>query len=105
MEPEVRKLLAYPLAETLAAPEAKAVIDDGFAEVAGAVLAAYESGELAAAMAQGHDGYKVRRGRGEEREEKTATANRHLPSHRWKAVLAATVTGQHLVACPTLPYA
>ncbi|PNW80349.1 hypothetical protein CHLRE_07g313700v5 [Chlamydomonas reinhardtii] len=59
VEPEVRKLLAYPLAETLAAPEAKAVIDDGFAEVAGAVLAAYESGELAAAMAQGHDGYKA----------------------------------------------
>ncbi|GLC33308.1 hypothetical protein PLESTB_000347800 [Pleodorina starrii] len=58
-EPEVRKLLGYPLAETVASADAKAVLDDGFAEVAGAVVAAYESGELQAAMDKGHDGYKA----------------------------------------------
>ncbi|KAG2490199.1 hypothetical protein HYH03_011326 [Edaphochlamys debaryana] len=58
VETEVRKLLAYPLEETLASAEAKAVLDDNFPEVANAVLAAYESGELAAALAKGHDGYK-----------------------------------------------
>ncbi|PNH06735.1 Glutamate--tRNA ligase, chloroplastic/mitochondrial, partial [Tetrabaena socialis] len=58
-EPEVRKLLGYPLAETLASPEAKVVLDDGFPEVAKAVIAAHESGDLAAALAGGHDGFKA----------------------------------------------
>jgi hypothetical protein len=55
----VRALLAYPLEATLGSPEAKSVVEDGFKEVAGAVLAAYESGELATALAGGHDGFKV----------------------------------------------
>lgn len=57
--PLLSSLLAYPLAETLASPECKAVVDDGFKEVAAAALAGYDSGELAAALAQGHDGYKT----------------------------------------------
>ncbi len=32
---------------------------DGFKEVAQAVLAAHDSGELATALQSGHDGYKV----------------------------------------------
>lgn len=55
---ELRALLSYPLEETLASEAAKAVVDDAFAEVAGAVLAAHDSGELAAAAAAGHDGFK-----------------------------------------------
>ncbi|KXZ47875.1 hypothetical protein GPECTOR_32g488 [Gonium pectorale] len=58
-EPEVRKLLGYPLAETAASADAKAVMDDNFAEVAAAVVAAYDSGDLAAALAKGHEGYKA----------------------------------------------
>ncbi len=56
---QVRSLLEYPLAETLASPEAKSVVDDNFGEVAQAVLDAHASGALAAALAQGHDGYKA----------------------------------------------
>ncbi|GFR47342.1 hypothetical protein Agub_g9037 [Astrephomene gubernaculifera] len=58
-EAEVRRLLGYPLADTLAAAEAAAVVADGFAQVAEAVVAAHDSGELAAALAGGHEGYKT----------------------------------------------
>lgn len=57
---QVRTLLAYPLAETVASPEAKAVMEDNFKEVVEAVVGAWDSGELAKALEQGHDGYKVR---------------------------------------------
>ncbi len=62
-EAEVRKLLGYPLAETIASAEVKSVLDDAFGEVAAAVVASYESGELMAAVAKGHDGYKVSGGK------------------------------------------
>lgn len=55
---ELRALLSYPLEETLSSEGAKSVVEDGFAEVAAAVVAAYESGELASAVASGHDGFK-----------------------------------------------
>ncbi|KAI7838189.1 hypothetical protein COHA_008037 [Chlorella ohadii] len=55
---ELRALLSYPLAETLGSEAAKAVVEDNFQQVAEAVLAAHDSGELAAAVASGHDGYK-----------------------------------------------
>ncbi len=35
------------------------IAEDGFVEVANTVLAAHESGELAEALASGHDGYKI----------------------------------------------
>lgn len=57
---ELRALLAYPLEETLAGEAGQAQAADGLAEVAAAVLAAHESGELAAALQSGHDGYKAR---------------------------------------------
>ncbi|GFH06965.1 non-discriminatory gln-glu-trna synthetase, partial [Haematococcus lacustris] len=52
-------LLAYPLEETIASPEAQAVMKDDFKQVVDAVLAAQASGELSAALSKGHDGYKV----------------------------------------------
>lgn len=55
---ELRALLGYPLADTLASDAAKAVVDDNFQQIAQAVLEAYDSGDLAAALASGHDGYK-----------------------------------------------
>lgn len=58
-EAEIEKLLSYPLADTVASGDAKAVLDDDFVQVASAVLAAHESGELAAALAKGHEGYKA----------------------------------------------
>ncbi|EFN50451.1 hypothetical protein CHLNCDRAFT_29092, partial [Chlorella variabilis] len=51
-------LLGYPLGETVAGEGAKAVLADNFQQVAQAVLQAYDGGELAAALASGHDGYK-----------------------------------------------
>lgn len=56
---EVRKLLAYPLAETVASGEAKSILEDDFSQIVEAVLAAEASGELAQALAGGHEGYKV----------------------------------------------
>ncbi|KIZ03334.1 glutamyl-tRNA synthetase [Monoraphidium neglectum] len=55
---QARPLLSYPLAETVASEEFKPFLEDNFAEVAQAVVAASDSGELAAAVAAGHDGYK-----------------------------------------------
>jgi glutamyl-tRNA synthetase len=55
---ELRALLGYPLGETVGSDAAKAVLEDNFQEVAAAVLAAHDSGELATALGSGHDGYK-----------------------------------------------
>ncbi len=49
-EKEVIPLLGYPLEETLASDGAKKVVEDNFAEVAQAVVAAYDAGELQAAI-------------------------------------------------------
>lgn len=57
-ERDLAALLSYPLSETLTSEVAAPVLADGFAEVAGAVLAAADSGELEAAVAGGHDGFK-----------------------------------------------
>ena len=57
-EGEIRALLSYPLEETLSSEAAKAFVDDGFAEFSGAIVAAYDSGELSAAVGDGHDGFK-----------------------------------------------
>lgn len=55
---EVSKVLAYPLEQTLASEEVKPVLEDDFKSVVDAVLAADASGELAAAIQAGHDGFK-----------------------------------------------
>lgn len=60
VDAEVRRLLAYPLAETVAAGDAKSILEDDFKQIVDAVLAAEASGELATALAGGHEGYKVR---------------------------------------------
>lgn len=52
-EKEVIPLLGYPLEETLATGPAQKILEDNFLEVANAVLQAYESGELQAAIADG----------------------------------------------------
>ncbi len=46
-------------AQPAAVPLACLQVADGFKEVAQAVLAAHDSGELATALQSGHDGYKV----------------------------------------------
>ncbi|KAM7260350.1 hypothetical protein ACFE04_016091 [Oxalis oulophora] len=51
-------LLSYPLHATLASPEAKSVLEDKLSEFAGSLVAAYDSGELTAALEAGHDGWK-----------------------------------------------
>lgn len=56
---ELRKLLSYPLADTLASDAAAPLLEDGFDEVARAVVDAADSGALAAAVAAGADGYKA----------------------------------------------
>lgn len=55
---QLLELLCYPLAETLAGEAGQAQVADGFKDIAAAVLAAHDSGELAAALGSGHDGYK-----------------------------------------------
>ena len=55
---ELRSLLSYPFEETIGSEAAAAVLADSFEEVAAAVLAAYDSGDLMASVAAGHDGYK-----------------------------------------------
>ncbi|KAF8072358.1 Glutamate--tRNA ligase [Scenedesmus sp. PABB004] len=55
---QVSPMLAYPLAETAASEEFKTVRDDGFLEVASAVLSAHAGGELDAAVAGGAAGFK-----------------------------------------------
>ena len=49
-EKELLPLLGYPLDETLASDGAKKVVEDNFNEVAQAVVAAYDAGELQAAI-------------------------------------------------------
>lgn len=56
---ELRALLSYPLAETVAGEGAKAVLSDNFQQIAETVLAAYDSGDLAAALGSGEGGFKV----------------------------------------------
>ncbi|KAG0605633.1 hypothetical protein M758_9G075200 [Ceratodon purpureus] len=48
-------ILDYPLNETLASSAVKEVVDDNIAEVANAILEAYDNGELQAAIDGGHD--------------------------------------------------
>ncbi|KAG6548554.1 hypothetical protein Mapa_010042 [Marchantia paleacea] len=48
-------LLAYPLHSTLASKQVKEFVDDNLSEVAQAVLAAYDSGDVQAAIDGGHD--------------------------------------------------
>ncbi|KAI3438090.1 hypothetical protein D9Q98_000532 [Chlorella vulgaris] len=55
---ELRALLSYPLAETVAGEGAKAVLADNFQQIAETVLAAYDSGDLAAALGSGEGGFK-----------------------------------------------
>lgn len=55
---ELLGLLSYPLEETLTSEAAKAVVTDGFATFAATVVASYDAGELATAIAGGHNGYK-----------------------------------------------
>jgi len=54
-EPLVKDALAYPLAETLASDAAASFVEDGFADVARAVLASYASGDLPNPSADGFD--------------------------------------------------
>jgi glutamyl-tRNA synthetase len=56
---ELRKILAYPLAESVADPKAEAILEDDFGQVARAVLAAHASGDLASAVAGGGEGFKA----------------------------------------------
>lgn len=51
-------LLSYPLSDTLASPEAKPVLEEGLSDVAVSLLAAYDSGELIAALQEGHTGWQ-----------------------------------------------
>lgn len=57
-EDELRNLLGYPLLETLSSEAAQPFIEDGFGEVASAVVSAYESGELNEALQDGAAGFK-----------------------------------------------
>jgi len=50
---EVQTLVTYPLEELVASAECKEVLDDNFKEVAEAILAAYDSGELLETMKAG----------------------------------------------------
>ncbi|KAJ7968962.1 Glutamate--tRNA ligase [Quillaja saponaria] len=51
-------LLSYPLHSTLLSPDAKSVLDDKLNEFSVSLLAAYDSGELLAALEEGHAGWK-----------------------------------------------
>ncbi|XP_070029988.1 glutamate--tRNA ligase, chloroplastic/mitochondrial-like [Nicotiana sylvestris] len=52
-EKALSSLLSYPLYETLASAEGKPILEDGVSEVAKSLLAAYDSGELSGALAEG----------------------------------------------------
>jgi glutamyl-tRNA synthetase len=58
-EAELRRVLAYPLADTLASDAAATLVEDGLRDVAAAVVAAADAGELGAAVAGGADGVKA----------------------------------------------
>ncbi|BFG40568.1 hypothetical protein CerSpe_268420 [Prunus speciosa] len=51
-------LLSYPLHETLSSLEAKPVLEDKLSEFAASSIAAYDSGELLAALEEGHAGWQ-----------------------------------------------
>ncbi|XP_010521067.1 PREDICTED: glutamate--tRNA ligase, chloroplastic/mitochondrial [Tarenaya hassleriana] len=51
-------LLSYPLHATLASPEAKAVVEDKLHEVSASLVAAYDSGEIPNALAEGPGGWQ-----------------------------------------------
>ncbi|KAL9231760.1 hypothetical protein vseg_006946 [Gypsophila vaccaria] len=51
-------LLAYPLHETLSSSEAKPVLEDGLSDVAASLVAAYDNGELMAALEEGPAGWQ-----------------------------------------------
>uniref|UniRef100_A0A1J3CY22 Glutamate--tRNA ligase, chloroplastic/mitochondrial n=1 Tax=Noccaea caerulescens TaxID=107243 RepID=A0A1J3CY22_NOCCA len=51
-------LLSYPLHATLASPEAKPAVEDKLHEVAASLIAAYESGEIPSALAEGQSGWQ-----------------------------------------------
>ncbi|KAF6253056.1 non-discriminatory gln-glu-trna synthetase [Scenedesmus sp. NREL 46B-D3] len=55
---QVPQLLGYPLSETVQSDDFKPIQEDNFLEVAAAVLAAHDSGDLAAAIAGGRDTFK-----------------------------------------------
>ncbi|KAF5840403.1 non-discriminatory gln-glu-trna synthetase, partial [Dunaliella salina] len=56
---ELCYLLEYPLEQTLSSPEAQPFLEDNMKEIVEAVLAAYDNGELKAALSTGHDGFKA----------------------------------------------
>ncbi|KAJ0242162.1 Glutamate--tRNA ligase [Hirschfeldia incana] len=51
-------LLSYPLHATLASPEAKPAVEDKLHEVAASLVAAYDSGEIPSALAEGQSGWQ-----------------------------------------------
>ncbi|KAF8118478.1 hypothetical protein N665_0005s0235 [Sinapis alba] len=51
-------LLSYPLHATLASPEAKPAVEDKLQEVAASLVAAYDSGEIPSALAEGQSGWQ-----------------------------------------------
>ncbi|CAF1707256.1 hypothetical protein Bca4012_005541 [Brassica carinata] len=51
-------LLSYPLHATLASPEAKPAVEDKLREVAASLVAAYDSGEIPRALAEGQSGWQ-----------------------------------------------
>ena len=57
--PQLKALLGYPLAEALALPAGKELLEDKFAEVAAAVVAGFESGELPARLEEGEEAFGV----------------------------------------------
>ncbi|KAK6920397.1 Aminoacyl-tRNA synthetase, class I, anticodon-binding [Dillenia turbinata] len=57
-EKALSNLLSYPLSTTLMSPESKPVLEDKLSEVATSLLAAYENGEILAALEEGHSGWQ-----------------------------------------------
>lgn len=51
-------LLSYPLEESLKSFDVKEIVEDNLQEIAMAILAAYDSGELQDAIKNGHDGWQ-----------------------------------------------
>ncbi|CAH8346338.1 unnamed protein product [Eruca vesicaria subsp. sativa] len=51
-------LLSYPLHATLASSEAKPAVEDKLNEVAASLIAAYDSGEIPSALAEGQSGWQ-----------------------------------------------
>ncbi|XP_010461351.1 PREDICTED: glutamate--tRNA ligase, chloroplastic/mitochondrial [Camelina sativa] len=51
-------LLSYPLHATLASPEAKPAVEDKLHEVAASLIAAYDSGEIPSALAEGQGAWQ-----------------------------------------------